>query len=496
MMLEKIDNIQISDYNKFELTKNFDYSEKSLQRYLFKNINIKTDDKVSFHRADFRGSNILYSSFVGVDFSRCDFIAMNIEHTMFSYSSFQGCTFLNNILEHVTFEKNTMISLDFCRTSLNKCTFKNEHFSDCNWTDLIFDDCEFDDFEIEKSTLRNIKFKNCSLHNLNLARLTAVNLTFENCNLDNIVFDPDYLGSYCFDKSSLGNISYLYKEQIFKFDINNIDNIRDYANFLLQSQRYAEFFGFSAMLTIKEDKELDSDKLIDIWINCFNESLSKLQNEYSISDNIELLATSLKFYISKKLFSLSDILKALQKLSFIKEQEMSALVEEQVLYISTYLKGYIEQGKYSYQELESSNKMNNFVYAKFTLETDSFLEAEKIIDRIFTNLLFQKENSYYIVDSKKGSIILMIFSALISILGIIKLMSSIHSQVCNLIINHKKWKNISLLEEKKRQVIANFDSNNKHTLKELIQQNPGLIEVNKKDLQSISDLEIYLNERF
>jgi len=487
--------IQTQDNKIFKLDKTSDYSKKSLQRYTFDNLNIKKVDNISFHRVDFKGSSILNSSFIGVDFSRSDFISMNIEKSSFNDSSFESCTFINNIFHIVKFEKNNMTSLDLLRSSFTKCSFINENFSNSNWTNLVFDNCEFDAFKIEKSTLQNINFKNCNLKNLDFARLTAINLTFENCILDNIIFDPDNLGSYCFDKKSLGNISYLYKEKIFKFDIENIDNIRDYANFLLSSQRYAEFFGFSAILAMKRI-DSENNKLIDIWINCLNKSIIDIKNEYVLLENIELLSKSLKFYIEKKLFTVLDIIKTIQKIELMKQKNMLSSVEEQFFYISTYLREYIEKGKYSYEEINFSQNSNELVYAKFTLDTDSFLEAEKIINRIFSNLLLQEENSYFIIDTKKGSIILIIITSLISILAISKLILSIQKTTYSVALNHKKFKNSLQLEDKKKKILENLNLKKKYSLNDLIKENPKLMDSNKHDLISVSELEIYINECF
>jgi uncharacterized protein YjbI with pentapeptide repeats len=483
--------IQTTTNKIFKLEKTFNYSTKSLQRHIFNDIDIKKSDNISFHRVDFKGSSILNSNFNGVDFSRSDFISMNFENSRFNDSSFENATFLNNIFYKIRFEENNMTSLDLLRSSFIECSFVNQIFSGSNWTNLIFDNCEFNAFKIEKSTLQNINFKNCNLKDLDLARLTAINLTFENCTLDNVIFDPDNLGSYCFDKKSLGNISYLYKEAIFKFDIKNIDNIRDYSNFLLSSQRYAEFFGFSAILAMKK-MDIENNRLIDIWINCLKKAILEIKNEYVLSDNIEILSKHLKFYIEKELFSVLDIIKVIKEIELIKQEDILPSVEELFFYISTYLKEYIEKGKYSYEEINLSNN-NELIYAKITLETDSFLEAEKIINRLFRNLLTKEENSYFIVNTQKGSIILTIITTLASILTISKLILSIQKTAYSLILNHKKFNNSLLIEEKKKKLIQNLHLKKKYSLKDLIKENPKLIESNKQDLMSISELEIYIN---
>lgn len=483
--------IQTSTNKIFKLEKTSNYSTKSLQRHIFNDINIKESDNVSFHRVDFKGSTILNSNFNGIDFSRSDFISMNFENSSFSHSSFENATFLNNIFYKTKFKENNMTSLDLLRSSFTECSFINQIFNASNWTNLIFDNCEFNSFKIEKSTLQNINFKNCNLKDLDLARLTAINLTFENCNLDNVIFDPDNLGSYCFDKKSLGNISYLYKEEIFRFDIENIEDIRNYAKFLLLSQRYAEFFGFSAILTIKK-MDSENNRLIDIWINCLKKSISEIKNEYVLLDNVEILSKNLKFYIEKKVFSVLDIIKAIKEIESIKQKDMLASVEELFFYISTYLKEYIEKGKYSYEEINFSNN-NDLVYAKITLDTDSFLEAEKIINRLFVNLLCEEENSYFIVNTQKGSIILTIITTLVSILTISKLILSIQKTTYSLILNHKKFNNSLQIEKKKEKLIKNIHLKKKYSLKDLMKENPKLIESNKQDLRSISELEIYIN---
>lgn len=483
--------IQTTTNKIFKLEKNFNHSTKSLQRHIFNNIDIKESDNVSFHRVDFKGSSILNSNFNGVDFSRSDFISMNFENSSFSDSSFENTTFLNNIFYKTKFEKNNMTSLDLLRSSFTECLFINQTFNASNWTNLIFDNCKFNSFQIEKSTLQNINFKNCNLKNLDLARLTAINLTFENCNLDNVIFDPDNLGSYCFDKKSLGNISYLYKEEVFKFDIENIEDIRNYADYLLSSQRYAEFFGFSAILTIKK-MDSENNRLIDIWISCLKKSISEIKNEYVLLDYVEILTRNLKFYIEKKVFSVLDIIKAIKEIELIKQKDMLASVEELLFYISTYLKEYIEKGKYSYEEINFLNN-NDIVYAKITLDTDSFLEAEKIINRLFSNLLCEQENSYFIINSQKGSIILTIITTLASILTISKLILSIQKTTYSLILNHKKFNNSLQIEKKKENLIKNIHLKKKYSLKDLMKENPKLIESNKQDLISISELEIYIN---
>ncbi len=483
--------IQHSNNKLFKFEKTSDYSSQSLQRQIFNNINIRKSDNVSFHRVDFKGSSILNSNFDSVDFSRSDFISMSFENSNFSNSSFENSTFLNNIFYKTKFEENNMTSLDLLRSSFTNCSFINQSFNASNWTNLIFDNCEFNSFKIEKSTLQNINFRNCNLKNLDFARLTAINLSFENCDLDNVIFDPDNLGSYCFDKKSLGNISYLYKEKIFKFDIENIDDIRNYAEFLLSSQRYAEFFGFSAILTMKKI-DIENNRLIDVWINCLKKSILEIKNEFVLLDNIEILSKNLKFYIEKKLFSVLDVIKAIKEIELIKEEDLLASVEELFFYISTYLKEYIEKGKYSYEEIHISNT-NELIYAKFTIDTDSFLEAEKIINRLFANLLYEEENSYLIINTQKGSIILTIVTSLVSILTISKLILSIQKTAYSLILTHKKFKNSLQLENKKEKLIKNISLKKKYSLNELMKKDSKLIESNKQDLMSVSELEIYIN---
>lgn len=491
-MLTEIGNYKISKYKEFNLSKNTDYSKQSLQRHIFKNVDINESDNISFHRVDFKGSSLNYCNFRKVDFSRSDFVSMNIQNTFFKKSSFESCTFLNNIFENCVFENNKMNSLDLLRTSFFKCRFIDEKFDNCNWTNITFDECEFNNFEIEKSTLQDIKFKNCELENLDLARLTAISLTFENCTLNNIIFDPDNLGSYCFDKKSLGNISYLYKEKIFKFEIDNLNNIKDYSNYLLESQRYAEFFGFSAILSIKGISFLN--KMAELWINCLKKSILEIKNEYTLSDNIKLLTESLKFYMSKKLFSISEIIQIMKNIMKIRQKNIPLSIEEGLFYISTYLKEYIEKGRYSYEELEFSKDSKDLVYAKFTLETDCFLEAEKIIHRIYSNILFENEEAYYVIDSKKGSIILTIITTLVSILGISKVLLTLQTVSYNIILNHKKFKNNLLLENKREMIIKNLNLKKEYTLKDLMKTNPKLVEMNKTDLKKISELEIYIDE--
>lgn len=482
----------VSDEKKeFFFIDSEDYSLKSFQKFIFKNINITAQNNISFHRSDFRGAQMNKCQFKGVDFSRSDFIAMSLENVTFENSSFKSCTFLNNVFDKVIFKNNENNALDLLRSSFYKCKFENETFLDCTWNNLIFNKTEFNNFTIEKSTIQNIEFRNCNLKELNFSRLTAIDLRFRKCTLTNIIFDPDYLGSYCFDKNSLGDISYSYKDEVFKLDITNVNNIKDYSKHLLTSDRFSEVFGLSAILTIKGLSK--NHKLDKIWLTCLDKSC-KLLNHYEAIDNIKQLSKSLKFYLNENLFNVTDIVNMIKEISFLKEKYLDAVTEEYLFFILSYLKEYIEKAKYSYDDILYSNETNKLVYTSFTIDTNSFLDAEKILKNIFIDILEQNKNTYFIVDSKKGSIIMIVLATLVSILGIFKLISSYHNIVFQFILNNKKFKNELLLEDKKTEIIKNLDTNIQYTLKDLMEQNQNILKPDLiKDLKAISELQVYID---
>lgn len=84
-------------------------------------------------------------------------------------------------------------------------------------------------------------------------------------------------------------------------------------------------------------------------------------------------------------------------------------------------------------------------------------------------------------------------TSLVSILTISKLILSIQKTAYSLILTHKKFKNSLQLENKKEKLIKNISLKKKYSLNELMKKDSKLIESNKQDLMSVSELEIYIN---
>lgn len=476
MSLATINNKEIKEFKKTSFEKNCFHRNHFLE--------IKSNnylEPLKFHRVDFRGSTFNNCFFQDADFFRSDFISCDFSKTEFVHCSFKTTSIMNSNFSNCDFSRNISMTPDVIRCNFHKTNFINQKFYRSVWRESSFKECTFEKFKIERSTIEEISFEGCTINDLNLSRLIAQDLTFKKTTFKNVVFDIDYIGTYLFDKDSLNNISFMYKDEIIELSLDNAEKVKELTKYYFKNDRFSDAFGISMIYSsLTGEKE---NNFIDFWILCLNKSL-ELSNSKDLQQHLNRLIKMYLFYLDEKLFTISDSIKVLKEISSLLPKIDTPIVYEKIYYLEAMIKRTIEENLYSLNDIIDDKKLESPVIARLTFQTDLESEALKSIEYFMSMFTTKEKNQYKIIKIIYGSIWVDIITSLSVLLLIAKTAKYLSKELFSIVLTYKNDRNKLLVTKQATEYILGDNKVNKTELLEktqLVSKIDQLVTKNEKN---------------
>jgi len=424
---------------KFNDTGSYQREKEDLSFCLFENIDFfESKRHISFFRSDFRGSKFLFVNFYKNNFDRADFISANFTNSSFEQTNFGGCEIKNCYFENVVFKNNLYKDASIQQCIYNNCVFSNEIFL-ISMFDCTLINCKIIDCSFEMSTTERLSFNNCFIENVDLATMHAEMHSFINCNLNNVCIGSCFIFGYLICKTNIEHVDFLYRGE--KVNIDNI-SIQE----LYNQSRFFEYF--NANILFQKYEEV---------LQILKEIFKKIINYpiYYRKIEIENILTAVIFYFQNKILPFQIFIEIFLFLTnynwkiFEFTEMLSYLSKVEILNIM------MNSGEY---DIDFINYVPTELYSNVELhfQTEDYDLSLELSKELF--LLISKklniELKYTLIDSRKGSWVLMFLVPTICVLLLPKIIKEYHDLKCYIKITNSFSDRIAD-NLKKKQLSAN-----------------------------------------
>jgi uncharacterized protein YjbI with pentapeptide repeats len=425
---------------KFCDTGSYQREKEDLTFCLFENINFYESKRhISFFRSDFRGSKFSLVQFYKNNLDRADFISANFTNCYFEQTNFGGCEIKNCYFENTDFKNNQYKDASIQQCIFNNCTFSNEKFL-VSMFDCTFINCNIIDCSFEMSTTERLSFNDCLIENVDLATMHAEMHSFINCNLKNVCIDSGYIFGYLICRTNIESVDFLYRGEKVNIDYSNIQK-------LYTQSRFFEYINANIIFKKYEDILLIIEETFEKIIN---------YPAYLRKSELENILTAIIFYLQNNIIPFHIFIDIF---FFITNYNWSIFsVSEKLSYLAKVetLKIMMNTGEYNIDFIHYiPAEIHSSVELHFQTEDyNSALEASKYLFHSISKEL-NIESTYNLINSRRGSWILLFSISTVSALLLPKIIKKYHNVICsikitnsfcNRIINSLNKKNLSYTE--------------------------------------------------